>query len=221
MRATLRLGEFVRGVDWHDCASIHAAGEALKDALLSSGGQVLVALIDQFEQSQALRDRCEVFDIFSKLLLMQDGPVKLRLHFFDVPVWEAHNHRAPFYCYMLRGSYMHSTYGFANPTDGLLRAGHCHVQRAGSAYAIAHDYVHSTIAREPSVTLFLQGPAMQESLKIADLRTGANRTRFGEGAVAEPQELGERRMAGAEIAELAQRARVAVKEHATSQQRHG
>jgi hypothetical protein len=217
---THRLSELVGGVDWADCASIYAAGERVKNHLLADGGSVLMALLDRFESSEALHARCEAFEIFSKLMLHQEGPVKLRLHFFDSPVWEAHNHRAPFYCYMLSGSYMHSTYGFSDPAAGRLKAGHCHEQRAGTAYAITHDYVHSTIAQEPSVSLFLQGPAMQDSLVIASLRSGAVRKRHGSAAVAGPQEPGERRLQPHEIAELSGRARQAVREHLRTLQRH-
>ena len=203
--------KIVRDVDWEDLeGSLPDLDELLRTA---SRPEVLRALLDDMRSRPELRNRCEHFNLFNKLLLLVDeeSGCKLRLHVFTEPVAEAHFHRASFTARILRGGYLHSLYGGgeaeAEIAEGRIpRPLLSQVQQPGSSYIIDHRMVHSTLALEETVSVMLQGPMARDSFQVIDLKSGEVRKRSSSSAEqSAPQEPGERPLTAAEIDGLATR----------------
>ena len=200
---TDRFGAALAGVDWEDITSSLAS----LDLLLREAGDagLLWALYQRAMRDPELAAAAERFNLFSKIVLYSDRATgcKLRLHVFEEPVNEAHNHRAGFAALILRGGYVHALYGGDDAAQQVARGEipkPLLVQRQlpGSSYAIHDAMVHSTLALEVTVSLMIQGPARRTEFNIINLDTGATRNRKGGGATAESQEQGERKLVEAD-----------------------
>jgi hypothetical protein len=186
-------------IAWGDTIAAHERGTAALE--FAARPHVLGALLETVANSDDLRTQCEKFNLFSKIVLMASAAKgwKLRLHVFDEEVLEAHHHRASFCAKILAGGYKHLLFG-ANARleqDRLsfpLKPLFVQTQAIGSAYMIDSEMVHSTLARERTVSLMLQAPIDREAFDIYELRTGTRRMRVGAAATQGHQEDGEQRL---------------------------
>ena len=194
-------------VDWSDAASIlQQGGEALK---LACAPEILRLLLGTVVETPRLLAKCERFNLFSKIVLMQGtSPAwKLRLHCFGAPTLEAHHHRASFCAQVIAGSYRHMLFG-ANSSLDLerlkkpLKPLFMQIQRPGSAYMIDHEMVHITLAERDTVSIILQGPAVSEVFDIYDIESGLRRVRYSDSETQGIQEPGESKLGAADLRDL-------------------
>jgi hypothetical protein len=194
-------------VDWDDATSILEQGsEALK---LASSPATLRRLLGKVIESPSLISRCERFNLFSKIVLMEGASTawKLRLHCFGSSTLEAHHHRATFCAQVIAGSYRHMLFGANASLDPErlkmpLKPLFMQIQCPGSAYMIDHEMVHITLAERETVSVMLQGPSVSEVFHIYEIETGSLRTRYGEKATQGIQELGEAKIGVADLRDL-------------------
>ncbi|MFE9558715.1 hypothetical protein ACFYOD_35270 [Streptomyces sp. NPDC006703] len=202
-----RLDAVLRNVDWDRIVeSLEPLERILREL---AAPEVLGALYERVLAKPELIRRSERFNLFSKVLLHRDPATgcKLRLHVFEEPIAEAHNHRASFAALILRGSYTHTLYG-GEEASALLSGGEVphslfvQRQRAGTCYAIHHAMVHSTLADETTVSLMLQGPPGRDEFHIIDLGSGQVRSRTTSQGPDVPQEAGERGLTAVDLDRL-------------------
>jgi hypothetical protein len=201
------------GVDWDSLEDVHDAGDKALAAL--SEPAELGRLFDQLMRDPRLLAMCERFNLFQKIVLIDDPEtqLRLRLHVFgDRLVEEAHNHRASFVARILHGSYRHLLYGSATelwPGEAadapVLVPRWIQDQYPGYTYTLHHEFVHSTFALPDTVSLVVQGPRDRPEFRIVDLTDGAARTRVGADRDTDVQEAGEQRMSSADVAALRER----------------
>ena len=200
------------GVDWNSLENVHDAGD--KALAVLSDPVELGRLFDRLMSDPRLLAMCERFNLFQKIVLIDDPDtqLRLRLHVFGHRlVEEAHNHRASFVARILHGSYRHLLYGSATElwsgegADAALAPRWIQDQYPGYIYALHHEFVHSTFALPDTVSLVVQGPRDRAEFRIVDLAAGVERRRVGAAQDADVQEAGERPMSAAEVTAVRER----------------
>ncbi|MFS8184755.1 hypothetical protein ACMG4P_24805 [Pseudovibrio denitrificans] len=216
MTSHLSFTEIIRekcnSINWENCAEAYQeARDVLEIVSIPSN---LKILLEEFVSNQRLKEKSKIFNLFSKLVLLdgQDYKWKLRLHVFDRQVLEAHHHHASFCACVLQGSYSHFLFGPNSSLDARrlsfpLRPLFIHNHEPGSFYFIDHDMVHATMIEKPTVTLMLQAGSERSSFEIYDLETGNRRIRMTNPdiSVTDSQEPGESRMSENELSAIRER----------------
>ncbi|MDP9151242.1 MAG: hypothetical protein M3O36_15050 [Myxococcota bacterium] len=185
-------------IDWTDFAASSRASIAVLRRLANDPA-LLRDLLLSVPHDDRLWKKCESHSLDDKIVLY-DGlgrnGFRIRLRLATAYQDERpHAHRFTFSTFIMRGSYIqtlyHSQYETQEELVGRFFTSVVDRQeRAGSAFTIRHDTLHSTIAPPDTVSLILRGPAMKDRAIIAHQATGEVWWRMGEG-----QEDAERRAA--------------------------
>jgi len=147
---------------------------------IGSDKRLLRELVERTANSSALFGLCECHDLDDKIVLHDDLPrgYRIRLRLANDEQYErAHNHRFPFAAYVLHGTYFQQWYRIQGTPSELTRPEDVttlarRVERAGAAFTISADALHSTQTTPRTISLMICGPAVRDKSFIINMDSG-------------------------------------------------